>query len=128
VADAMKAGFESSGFKLQLSPQNQAKALTWWRRDNVTPRMHQLQRQNPKRTRLFISARNAVTYLKSKQDGDTLAGILKESEWRRTPLSVWRYRTSWPIGFLQDCHVERRWNGASLLRAPGKNLGLSHLT
>ena len=71
---------------------------------------------------------NCGEILEIKQDHDTLSDRLKESEWLRKPLSVWRYRDFMPIGDSSKIvTLNEGGTGLHFCERLGKHLGLSHL-
>ena len=67
--------------------------------------------------------------LEVKYDFDELAKKLEKSNWRKVPLSVWRYKDFMPINDVsQDSLLERGRNRTSLMPRLGKQLGISSFT
>jgi len=66
--------------------------------------------------------------LEVKEDYDALASRLKRSEWRKTPLSVWRYRDFMPINdFSKTVTLNEGGTGLHFCERLGKQLGLNQL-
>ncbi|UCF45560.1 MAG: threonine synthase [Candidatus Bathyarchaeota archaeon] len=66
--------------------------------------------------------------LEIKYDHGKLARALKESEWRNTPLSVWRYRDFMPINdFSKIVSLNEGGTGLHLCQRLGKHLGIRQL-
>lgn len=66
--------------------------------------------------------------LEIKQDRDVLDAQLERSEWRKTPISVWRYRDFMPINdFSKIITLNEGGTGLHRCERLGKHLGLSQL-